>query len=97
MEDQKLDKSSSAKSSQKAQAETCRPGASDCISFCVSGIMSRCRAGSNWLNQRNCKYYVKSTIRDRCMHYIEPLGGHCDCPAAQKEARNHTNRKDDEI
>jgi hypothetical protein len=30
------------------------------------------------------------------MHYVEDLGGHCDCPAAQREARSQTNREDNE-
>ena len=97
MEDQKLDKLNLEKSSPKEQAEKRRSVGQDCISYCVSGLMSRCRAGAVWPDQRKCKYYTKSTTRDRCMHYIEALGGHCDCAAAQREARNQTNPNNDEI
>jgi len=96
MEDQKLDKLKSEKSSSQMQTEKRCSVAQDCVSYCVSGLMSRCRAGSVWPDQIKCKYYQKSTTRDRCMHYIETLGGHCDCAAAQKEARNETNRSDNE-
>lgn len=59
----------------------------DCLNFCVSGLMSRCSAGSVWEDQQRCKFYEKSTISNRCMYYIEAIDGHCDCVDAQKEIR----------
>ena len=97
MEDQKLDKLKSDDSCQILQAEKSGSVARNCISYCVSGLMSRCRAGAVWPDQMKCKYYQKSTTRDRCMHYIESLGGHCDCAAAQREARKQASRNADEI
>jgi hypothetical protein len=55
--------------------------------YCISGFMSRCGAGPLWIEQQQCKYYVKSTVRNRCMHYIESLNGHCDSADAQRESR----------
>jgi len=54
------------------------------VNYCIPGIMSRCSAGSIWRDQKKCKYANKSTVRDRCMHYIEPLAGHCDSVDAQR-------------
>lgn len=56
--------------------------------YCVAGAMSRCSAGPFWNAQKRCKYAVKSTVRDRCMYYIEAIGGHCDCVEAQRDLRN---------
>ena len=59
----------------------------DCANFCVAGLMSRCSAGTVWSDQKICKYAEKSTVNNRCMHFIEAIGGHCDCAAAQRELR----------
>lgn len=64
------------------------------ISYCISGMMSRCSAGSIWQNQKKCKFAQKSTIRDRCMHYIESIDGHCDCVEAQRELSYLEVKKD---
>jgi hypothetical protein len=56
--------------------------------YCVTGLMSRCSAGTIWNEQKRCKYAEKSTVRNRCMHFIEAIDGHCDCAAAQRELRN---------
>ncbi len=55
------------------------------ISYCIPDTMSRCSAGPSWQNQKKCKFARKSTIRNRCMHYIESIDGHCDCAEAQRE------------
>ncbi len=56
--------------------------------YCVAGLMSRCSAGKLWKDQKICKYAEKSTVSNRCMHFIEAIGGHCDCAEAQIELRN---------
>jgi hypothetical protein len=63
------------------------------VNYCVTGLMSRCSAGTNWNDQRRCKFAEKSTVSNRCMHYIEAIDGHCDCEQAQRELRNDTNIK----
>ncbi len=55
--------------------------------YCVAGLMSRCSAGTVWNEQKKCKFAEKSTVSNRCMHYIEAIGGHCDCEEAQRELR----------
>ena len=55
--------------------------------YCVPGVMSRCSAGGVWSDQQKCKYAAKSTVRDRCMYYIEAIDGHCDCVEAQSELK----------
>jgi hypothetical protein len=55
------------------------------VNYCKPGIMSRCSAGTVWENQKKCKFSKKSTIGDRCMHYITSLDGHCDNVDAQRE------------
>ncbi len=55
------------------------------VNYCIPGIMSRCSAGLIWQQQKKCKFSRKSTVGDRCMHYIEPIYGHCDSVEAQKE------------
>jgi hypothetical protein len=57
-----------------------------CPNYCKSGIMSCCGAGSVWHNQKKCRFYQKSTVSNRCMHYIEALNGHCDSMQAQRES-----------
>ena len=55
------------------------------VNYCVSGLMARCSAGRVWQEQKRCKYAEKSTVSNRCMHYIAAINGHCDCLEAQKE------------
>lgn len=59
-----------------------------CANYCVAGLMSRCSAGTVWHEQKRCKYAEKSTVSNRCMHFIEAIDGHCDCAEAQRELRN---------
>ena len=59
----------------------------ECANYCVAGLMSRCSAGTVWNEQKKCKYAEKSTVSNRCMHYIEAIDGHCDCEEAQRELR----------
>ena len=58
-----------------------------CVNYCVAGLMSRCSAGTVWNDQKMCKYAEKSTVSNRCMHFIEAIDGHCDCAEAQRELR----------
>jgi len=81
--------------SNKPQADGRYPERQDCLNYCVSGMLSRCGAGPEWQKQKKCKYYKRSTIHDRCMHYIETLDGHCDCVDAQREVRRQQNPDDD--
>jgi len=64
------------------------------ISYCIPGIMSRCSAGSTWEKQEKCKFSKKSTIRNRCMHYIKSLDGHCDSVEAQRELKHWEVKKE---
>lgn len=66
-----------------------------CLNYCVAGIMSRCSAGTVWDDHKKCKYAEKSTISNRCMHFIEAIEGHCDCVEAQKALRDLGKIKDD--
>ena len=63
--------------------------------YCVPGVMSRCSAGLVWNDQKKCKYAVKSTVRNRCMYFIEAIGGHCDSVEAQLVLRNAPKKKGD--
>jgi len=58
------------------------------VNYCVPGLMSRCSAGTIWNDQQRCKFAEKSTVSNRCMHFIEAIGGHCDCEQAQREIRD---------
>jgi hypothetical protein len=57
--------------------------------------MSRCSAGALWDDQKKCKYARKSSVRHRCMYYIESIGGHCDCAEAQRELRKSVDKRED--
>lgn len=71
-------------------------GRLDCANYCVAGLMSCCSAGTVWNNQKRCKFADKSTVSNRCMHFIEAIGGgHCDCEQAQRELRNTAHIKAD--
>ena len=65
----------------------------ECANYCVAGLMSRCSAGRVWNDQNKCKFAEKSTVSNRCMHYIEAIDGHCDCEEAQREHRCAVNTK----
>ena len=56
--------------------------------YCIPGMMSRCSAGLIWHDQKKCKFAKKSSVSNRCMHYIEPINGHCDSVEAQRELRS---------
>lgn len=58
------------------------------VNYCVPGIMSRCSAGLIWQEQKKCKFARKSTVGERCMHYIESINGHCDSVEAQRGLKN---------
>lgn len=66
--------------------DNCEAGL-ECVNYCVTGVMSRCSAGTVWNDQNRCKFAEKSTVSNRCMHYIEAIDGHCDCEEAQRELR----------
>lgn len=55
------------------------------VNYCIPGTMSRCSAGIVWESQKKCKFSIKSSVGDRCMHYIPSLDGHCDSVDAQRE------------
>lgn len=57
------------------------------VNYCIPGIMSRCSAGLVWQEQKKCKFARKSSVGDRCMHYIESIYGHCDSVEAQRELK----------
>jgi hypothetical protein len=83
----KMANSSGNEKPNKSQPDRCCPQKLDCLNYCVAGTLSRCGAGPEWQKQKKCIYYKRSSIRERCMHYIEALDGHCDCVAAQREVR----------
>jgi hypothetical protein len=57
--------------------------------FCEDcGIWSKCRNGfSRWVDQKDCKYAIKSDYRDQCRH-TNTETGFCDNQNAQEAARN---------
>jgi hypothetical protein len=54
---------------------------------CIVGFMARCGAGSCPIDQQACKFFKKSSVGERCMHYCVSLDGHCDCLEAQAEMK----------
>jgi hypothetical protein len=50
------------------------------VSFCKRDIMSICTAASE-SEQKNCKFYKKSSFTDKCMHFM--FDEYCDCLEAQ--------------
>jgi hypothetical protein len=50
------------------------------VSFCKGGLISICTAASEG-EQKNCKFYKKSSFTDRCMHFM--FDEYCDCLEAQ--------------
>jgi len=80
-------------SSRRDEGSHLRDNRRDCsqlvsVNYCVPGIMSRCSAGLIWQEQKKCKFARKSTVGERCMHYIKSINGHCDSVEAQRELRN---------
>ena len=62
------------------------------VNYCIPGTMSSCSAGATWQEQSKCKFAKKSTINNRCMHYIASINGHCDCVEAQRELSSDLNQ-----
>ena len=56
------------------------------VNYCRPGIMSRCSAGIVWEKQKKCRFSKKSSVSERCMHYIASRDGHCDSVDAQRES-----------
>ncbi len=55
------------------------------VSFCKRDIMSVRTAYSD-AEQKNCVYYEKSRLRNKCMYFI--FDEYCDCLKAQINATN---------
>jgi hypothetical protein len=53
------------------------------INCCIPGIFFKCAAGVSWTEHRVCRFAVKSSFADRCMHYNVSADGLCDCLDAQ--------------
>ena len=45
--------------------------------------------------QKDCKFYAKSSVANRCMHYRRDINRHCDCIEAQKGAVTPTVKEKD--
>jgi hypothetical protein len=60
---------------------------------CIPGFMARCGAGPCVIDQQACKFFRKSSMGDRCMHYCVSLDGHCDCVDAQEEMKRRSRPK----
>jgi hypothetical protein len=58
------------------------------INFCRPGQMSECTASKE--QQKQCKFYEKSSVNNGCMYKRFPLDcfRHCDCYIAQRHARD---------
>ena len=50
------------------------------LCFCKRDIMSICTAATE-SEQKNCKFYKKSSFTDRCMYFM--FDEYCDCLDAQ--------------
>ena len=57
------------------------------INCCIPGLLSKCSAGVTWAEHIACDYARKSSFVERCMYFNKSIDGHCDCLAAQTEAR----------
>jgi len=64
------------------------------VNYCIPGTMSRCSAGLTWQEQKKCKYAIKSSVSDKCRHYIGSIYGHCDSVDAQRGLRARANRSE---
>ena len=60
--------------------------------FCKRDIMSTCTA-HNHLQQMNCRFYTKSSFKNKCMYFIASIEAHCASPEAQKAAMNVSEDK----
>jgi len=56
------------------------------INSCISGLLSKCGAGTTWAEHKVCRFAVVSNFCNKCMYYIGSMDGHCDCLDAQKDA-----------
>ena len=54
------------------------------LCFCQRDIMHICVATSE-SEQKNCKFYEKSSISERCMYFM--FDEYCDCLEAQLETQ----------
>jgi hypothetical protein len=63
------------------------------VNCCIAGFMSRCGAGPCVIDQQACKFFRRSSVADRCMHYCVSLDGHCDCVDAQQEMKGKSRPK----
>lgn len=52
----------------------------DRLSFCKTGLIAVCTAGSVD-EQKKCRYYQKSSHSEKCMYYT--FDKYCDCLEAQ--------------
>ena len=61
----------------------------DDINLCrCCGLWSECERGfQRWLDQKGCRFAIKSDYRDQCQHATEV--GMCDNPAAQEHAKSN--------
>ena len=55
--------------------------------LCKKDIMSICTAASE-SEQKNCKFYEKSSFSDRCMYFV--FEEYCDCLDAQLATQQPT-------
>jgi hypothetical protein len=56
------------------------------INYCIPGLLSKCGAGSTWMEHRFCRHVTKSSFSPKCMYYNDYMDGHCDCLEAQRDA-----------
>jgi hypothetical protein len=63
------------------------------VNYCIGGFMSHCGAGPCLFDQQACKFFRKSSVGERCMHYCVSLDGHCDCVDAQQEMKRKSQPK----
>jgi len=54
------------------------------LCFCKRDTMFICTADSE-SEQKNCKFYKKSSFTDKCMYFM--FGEYCDCLEAQTSAQ----------
>lgn len=63
------------------------------VNHCIPGILSKCGAGTCWVEQRDCKFAIKSEFVNKCMYFIAAIDAHCDSPDAQKAAMKVSEKK----
>jgi len=91
-----MTKSESDQKINRLQQRECSRIQTTGANYCVPGLMSRCGAGASPEKQRKCRYFKKSTVSNRCMHYIEAIEGHCDCLEAQNAIKTAEHEKEDD-